>query len=232
MEPSSKAQPEALCKVFFTGPILSPFTALLLYFAVLAVYLVAGLVLQTHLDLLGVFLNQILFLLLPSAFISQALQKKITNWPYWEKPSFLHILGIILFTFLLSWVIDQCIAWQDVMWPPPEAYKNQFNQLVQINSAREAILKTLVLVLTPAFCEETFFRGLLQPSWTQRFGKTLGILFTSVAFALAHGNFFYLHYYLILGFYLSWLFQWKRNLWFSVSAHAANNAWALFLQSL
>ncbi len=231
MEPSSKAQPETLCKDFFReGPLLPPYTALLLYLAVLAVYLVAGLFLQTHLDLLGVFLNQVFFLLVPSALVSQTLGKKINDWPYWELPSFLQTLGILAFTFFLSWVIDQCIAWQDLLWPPPDTYTTTFHKLIQISSAREGSLKALILVLTPAICEEIFFRGLLQPSWVKRFGKTIGILFTSLSFALAHGNLFYLHYYLILGFYLGWLFNRKRNLWFCVIAHAANNAWALFSQ--
>ena len=48
------------------------------------------------------------------------------------------------------------------------------------------VLSVLVVVVAAPFVEEVMFRGMLLPSWSQRRGRTRGILFSSLVFALVH----------------------------------------------
>jgi membrane protease YdiL (CAAX protease family) len=74
------------------------------------------------------------------------------------------------------------------------------------------------------FCEEIFFRGAMQ--------SQLGILATSVVFALFHcPNFRFISYGIwvfIAGTFLGWLYFQTQNLWVPILAHAVSNCISLF----
>lgn len=193
------------------------------------VYFMAGGLLQNSLGLLGIFLNQILFVGLPVALLSHAHGKDLLDWPTWRWPGLGPLLAAFLLTLALSWGVDRCIAWQDQHFPPPIFLEEFFKELTAIRSWKEGAAKTLVLALTPALCEEIFFRGLLLPAWSRKFGWLLGNLFASLAFALAHGNLLYFHFYLLLGFFMGALMKWKNSLWLPILAHFANNGWTLWM---
>ncbi len=203
-------------------------TAFLFFASVMLVYFVAGAFIQASLGLLGIFLNQILFVGLPVIIFSQAQGLAIFDWPSWKTPHWKEILLSLLGIIVLSLLIDRLIEIQDKHFPPPPYLREFFEELTRIKNWKEGIVKTIALALTPAFCEEIFFRGFLLPSWAQKFGKVWGNIFTSLAFAIAHGNLLYFHYYFILGIYLGWLYQKRNCLWLPILAHFANNARTLF----
>jgi CAAX protease family protein len=211
------------------APILPARTALLFFSGLLLLYLIAGLFLQNALGLLGIFLNQILFLFLPTVWLSHAWGISLDEWPAWKRPGLRKLLLVAALTVALSFAIDQLVSFQERFWPSSPDLDRFYNQLVAIQSKTEGLLKLLILAVTPAFAEEIFFRGLLQPSWTARFGKKLGVVFTSLAFALAHGNPQHFHFYFLLGLFLGGIYEWQGSLWLPILAHFVNNSCALFL---
>jgi len=207
--------------------ILPAKTALFFFAGALLLYLAAGLFLQKNLGLLGIFLNQALFLFLPVVWISGSRGCPIEGWPQWLRPTFREIAQVVVLTLLVSLSIDLLVSLQDSVWPLPEEVERFYEKLVRIDSRWEIPLKILVLSLTPALAEEIFFRGVLQPSWVNRFGRLGGLCLTSLAFAFAHGNPWHFHFYFVLGLYLGWLLEWRGKLWLPVLAHLVNNLWAL-----
>lgn len=83
----------------------------------------------------------------------------------------------------------------------------------------------IVLSLTSGFCEEIFFRGLLQPR--------VGILAASIAFGLLHlpgfKYWFYAAWATLSGVILGLLFIYTGSLWVPIVAHATNNITGMFL---
>ncbi len=209
-------------------PLLSTKSAFLFFAAVMLVYFIAGAFIQNSLGLLGIFLNQILLVGTPVALVSYAKGVDLFEWPSWKNPGLKEIFITLLGIFILSFTIDQLIAIQDKHFPPPPQIEMFFEELTAIHSWKEGAVKVLVLAITPSLCEEIFFRGLLLPSWSKKFGWIFGNVFTSLAFAIAHGNLLYFHFYFILGFYLGWLFKWRNSLWLPILAHFGNNVWTLF----
>ena len=183
---------------------------------------------QVSLGILGIFLNQILFIAAPIAIFSHVNNLSLFDWSSWKKPTFKEILFTLIGIALLSLVIDRLIIIQDKYLPAPAYLKEFFADLTSIKNWKEGIVKTIALAVTPAFCEEIFFRGFLLPSWENKFGKVWGNIFTALAFSIAHGNLLYFHFYFVLGIYLGWIFQKRNCLWLPIIAHFANNAWTLF----
>ena len=212
-----------------SNPLLSARTALLFFATVVLAYLLAGLVLQTTLGLWGIFLNQVLFLFLPTLLLCSVRGVPLFEWPSWRRPALSDLLLTTMGMLFLCLAIDPLVALQDRYFPPPEKVREFYERLIAIHSFKEGTAKLLILALTPAFVEEIFFRGLLQESWVGRFGKKWGILLSSLAFALAHGNFWHFHFYFVLGIFLGSVYEWRRCLWLPIAAHFVNNVWTLLM---
>lgn len=87
------------------------------------------------------------------------------------------------------------------------------------------ILNLIVLAITPAVCEEMFFRGVLQKFFVDNIrNKHIAILLTAFIFSAIHMQFSGLLPRFILGAVLGYLFYSSGSLWLSIVAHATNNA--------
>jgi membrane protease YdiL (CAAX protease family) len=211
------------------NPLILPAKTTLLFFtSILLVYLVAGLFLQASLGLGGIFINQVFFLALPTALISEAKGLGLEEWPAWKVPHLREIIATILIMLLLSVLVSQLVSLQNAFWPLPEKVEIFYQKLITIKSWPDGLVRVFVLAMTPAVCEEILFRGLIQPSWVAKFGKGWGMVLTNLAFAFAHGNLWHFHFYFILGFSLSYLMEWRGCLWLPILGHFINNLWTLF----
>jgi membrane protease YdiL (CAAX protease family) len=85
----------------------------------------------------------------------------------------------------------------------------------------------LVLVLTPAFCEELFFRGYVQKSIELNLSPQKAVLFTGLVFALFHMEWFNIVPLTLLGWYIGYIYVKSDNLLVPVAAHGVNNLAAL-----
>ena len=87
------------------------------------------------------------------------------------------------------------------------------------------ILNLIALAITPAICEEMFFRGVLQKHLLGSIkNKHVAILLTAFIFSAIHLQFSGLLPRFILGAVLGYLFYSTGSLWISIVAHATNNA--------
>ena len=87
------------------------------------------------------------------------------------------------------------------------------------------ILNLIAIAITPAICEEMFFRGILQKFFTGIMkNKHIAILLTAFIFSAIHIQFSGLLPRFILGAILGYLFYYSGSLWISIVAHAVNNA--------
>lgn len=208
--------------------ILSAKASFLFFIVILLIYLASSLFLANLLGISGIFISQVGFLLLPILLISLSYHAPLYRWPEWQKPAFILIPLTIIGMMGLTYAIDFLISQQQKIWPLPKFVEEFYTDLVLIRSWKEAVIKGFILAVTPAFCEEILFRGMLQNSWRNKFGPKWGVLLTGFAFAIAHTNPWHFHFYLLLGIVLSLLMEWRRSLWIPIIAHATNNLFTLF----
>lgn len=88
-----------------------------------------------------------------------------------------------------------------------------------------AFLKTFfIMAVLPAICEETLFRGVLQPVFIKGFKNVhIGIWLSAFCFAFFHLEFYTFLSILALGAVLGYFKQWSGSLWVSVIMHLINN---------
>lgn len=142
------------------------------------------------------------------------------------------ILWVVVMTLSLVVVIEYLTFLSKQILPPPLEVKAVLERIMTVGSVQEGIGRWFLICLTPAFCEEFFFRGFFQNTLAVHKGKIYGLWITAAAFALIHGIPWYWHLYFILGFYLSWLLMESGNLWFPVLAHLINNSWTFIHHAL
>jgi len=86
------------------------------------------------------------------------------------------------------------------------------------------ILNLVAIAITPAICEEMFFRGILQNYFVGVMkNKHWAILLTALIFSVVHLQFSGLIPRFILGAVLGYIYVMTDSLWPSIVAHATNN---------
>ena len=89
------------------------------------------------------------------------------------------------------------------------------------NSIGAFVLNLIALAITPAICEEMFFRGVLQKFFVGNMrNKHVAILLTAFIFSAIHMQFSGILPRFILGAVLGYLFYSSGSLWLSAVAHA------------
>jgi hypothetical protein len=85
----------------------------------------------------------------------------------------------------------------------------------------------VVLALTPAICEELFFRGFVQRSFAERLSPKKAVLLTGFVFALFHMEWFNLLPLTLLGWYIGYIYVKSGDIAVPAVAHGTNNVMAL-----
>ena len=113
--------------------------------------------------------------------------------------------------------------------PPPESLVRALEQLLLLDGAPAPLwLVWLVIAITPALCEEMFFRGFVL-SGLRRLGLWPAVLVCALLFGLAHSSVYRLLPTFVIGLLLSWLVWKTGSIWTGVVAHALNNGIAATL---
>jgi sodium transport system permease protein len=113
--------------------------------------------------------------------------------------------------------------------PPPESLVRALEQLLLLDGAPAPLwVVWLVIGVTPAVCEELFFRGLVL-SGLRRLGMWPAILACALLFGVAHSSVYRLIPTFFVGLMLSWLVWKTGSIWTSIVAHALNNGIAATL---
>jgi uncharacterized protein len=106
----------------------------------------------------------------------------------------------------------------------PEGMKQVFDVVRELGQLAKSLV--LLAVLAP-LVEELVFRGLLYGWLAGRWGRNVGWIVSSLAFAAAHAEPAHIILVLPLGLLFGWLRQRTDSLLPSLVAHIANNGLAL-----
>ena len=94
------------------------------------------------------------------------------------------------------------------------SFKNNFEYLIGI----------IAIAIIPGFCEEYFFRGVLQKNLNLLLKNAhIAILLSSLLFSAFHLQFYGFFPRFFLGVFFGYLFYWSGSLMYPVIAHALNN---------
>lgn len=101
--------------------------------------------------------------------------------------------------------------------------------LVTAQSVSEFILVAFVIAVTPAICEEFFFRGLIFHNFEKVMLKGKAIFMTGFIFAIFHFHPFNLIPLILLGFYLTYVVYYSKSILTGIVVHFVNNFLSAYL---
>jgi uncharacterized protein len=177
--------------------------------------------------------GQIIFLLLPTLFLTKLMPDKFKEIFKLNKISIPLIFFIIISVFAIMEIAQVLLILQSQI-PLPESLQtavNEFKQeieetyrtLVYADNFGELSFVVLVIAIIPALCEELLFRGLIQYNFIKGLGAKSGIIFTGILFAMFHFNPFSLIALAVLGIYFSFLTYRTNSIYSSMIGHFTNN---------
>ena len=185
--------------------------------------------------------SQILFILFPAILFSKLVFEDVTSILRFRIPAprevGIFVLGLILLIPLLqSYLHIQNYILVELAESVPffEGIKNFFDmldklveesylQLLTANNALEYFLVIIAVSVTPAVCEEFFFRGFVQKSFEFKQKPLTAIVLTSVFFGLYHFNPYGLLPLIFIGMYLGYAVYMSNSIAVPVILHFINN---------
>ncbi len=95
---------------------------------------------------------------------------------------------------------------------------------LEVSTLSGLLVNLLMVAVIPAFGEEMFFRGMIQPIFTRWFKNVhVAVIVTAFFFSALHMQFYGFLPRFILGILFGYLFVWSKNLWFPILAHLLHN---------
>lgn len=185
--------------------------------------------------------SQILFILFPAILFSKLVFEDVTSIIRFRMPK-LKEVGLFSFgLFLLVPLLQEYLTLQNYLLaelsktvPFIEGIKNfldmldklveeSYLQLLTANNLFEYIIVILTVSVTPAICEEIFFRGFVQKSFEFKQKPFAAILLTSLFFGLYHFNPYGLLPLIVLGMYLGYSVYKSNSIVVPIVLHFINN---------
>ena len=124
-------------------------------------------------------------------------------------------------------LIDEVDRLVRLVLPLLEEIASEIGKTMLIDNGLDFILVTFSAVILAAVAEEAIFRGMLQQSVEKHVDVTKGVIYSSIAWALVHGNHYMMLQIFLFGFFLGWL-AWRTNSIIpTLIAHGLNNAIAI-----
>jgi len=143
--------------------------------------------------------------------------------------------------FLLQPLLFTVTALQDIyLWPSlgtagaevvrqRDVLDSFLKELALVRSFPEFLSVAFVFALTPAVCEELFFRGYIQQNYSRSMSTGRAILLTACVFAFFHLSAANLLPLALLGCYIGYIYSRTGNIAVPFIVHLANNLAALLL---
>jgi membrane protease YdiL (CAAX protease family) len=191
--------------------------------------------------------GQILLILLPALWLAKLVYEDVGTIIRFRFPAVkevvIFIIGLIILTPLLqnflyiqnylfeiaasnSSVFESIKSFFDTL---NEYVEETYGSLIKADSIFEASFVVVVIAITPAICEEVFFRGFVQKSFEFRMKPAWAALITALFFALYHFNPYGLIPLIVLGFYLGYTSYVSNSIFIPVILHFLNNFFAVML---
>lgn len=179
---------------------------------------------------LGQVLGQYLFLLIPVFIFTTFHTKKAGSYTFLTNSKlgigFLLIpLSIIVLQPALQYLssLERLIQWPQELITYRDQMENMTRLMIDSTSAGEFFYIVFIVAITPAFCEEFYFRGYILRNFSRKLSPVLSVLLSGIIFGLFHFNPFQLSGLMIMGIYFSFLAWNYQSLWASMTAHFINN---------
>ncbi|MGA7723113.1 MAG: CPBP family intramembrane glutamic endopeptidase [Ignavibacteriaceae bacterium] len=179
--------------------------------------------------LIALSLSEFIFMLVPALWVVKKWHTRdVLKYLRIRICSFKEIIIAVLITvsllplcYYLSYLIEQ-------LFKIPGFYKNLGPQLFTAYSGQELITLIFVVAVTPAICEEIFFRGYFQRTLERTIGVKSFVI-TGILFGLFHMQPLSLVTLSILGMLFSFFYYRSKSIIPSCAAHFTNNFIAIML---
>ncbi len=191
--------------------------------------------------------GQILFILLPALILSKGVYEDVSTIIRIKRPKskdfMFSIVGLgLLIPFLQSmmniqiFILDKLAdsfsffnSFKDFFDDLNKLVDASYGSLLQANNIFEYIIVIMVVAVTPAICEEIFFRGFAQKSYELKLKPWMAILLTSLVFGLYHFNPYGLVALIALGAYFGYVAYQTESIFVVISLHFLNNFFSIVL---
>lgn len=104
-----------------------------------------------------------------------------------------------------------------------EVIEKSYRTLLATNTPYDFLVVFLMITITPAICEEVFFRGYLQHFMFKSFGFIATSLFVGISFSFLHFDFSSIIPLTLLSMYFSYTVYRSKSILSSVFLHFTNN---------
>jgi membrane protease YdiL (CAAX protease family) len=147
-------------------------------------------------------------------------------------PASRHVVAAVCGTLGLNHLLTFYGAWQERVWPQPEALRASTEALLSSNGALDLVALLAAIALVPAFCEEILFRGFVQSGLVRQAARPWsGVIATAVIFGLFHLDPWRFFLVVPLGIFLGWLREASGSMWPAILAHGLNNTMTVAMTS-
>jgi len=191
--------------------------------------------------------GQILFILLPALLFTKYFYNDVTRVlrafiPHWKEVA-VFTLGLFILTPLLQDVIyiqnylfdlsaknvEFIRQLKEMFDQLDKMVEGAYGNLLNANNAFETILIIAVVAVTPAICEEVFFRGFVLTSFNQKFKPFFSALITAFFFAIYHFNPYGSLALILLGLYFGFAAYTSNSIIVPMLLHFLNNFLAILI---
>ena len=101
---------------------------------------------------------------------------------------------------------------------------NTLASVLEMNGPWDLTLNLLIVAVTPAICEELFFRGVMQKEINRHLSNPhMAIILTSIVFSAIHMSIEGFTARLMLGLVLGYTYHYTMSLWYPILLHLFNN---------
>lgn len=208
------------------GGVPSPAVALTTFAVAMVLAFYASLLVEQRGLATALLVVQYGFFLLPALAVVLGLGYSARETLRLRLPSPAQVLGAIV-VGASAWIAIVGVSMR--IAPPPESLVKGLEQLLTLGDPSLSIWVVLLgLSITPAVCEELFFRGVVF-SGLQRLGAWPAILISALLFGVAHASIYRMLPTLALGILLAWLAWRSGSIVPSMIVHAMNNGLIVWL---
>jgi membrane protease YdiL (CAAX protease family) len=176
-----------------------------------------------------VLITQFLFMLLPTILLVKWWHtKNVKKYIRLNKTSFGEVILAVLATLAIipagNYVSNELVRWINI----PDFYLEISVMFFKANSPLEFVWLIFVVAITPAICEEVFFRGYVQRTF-ERTMKFKSVLLVGFIFGLFHMQPLGLFTLSILGMLFGYFYYKSESLLPAMAAHFTNNFLAVLI---
>lgn len=188
---------------------------------------------------LATMVAEIIFILVPTFFLAKIQTHDWKSFLRFRKTDWYYLVLAVVGVIALEQLLEVYLYFQGMIPIPAPFDKiiNQFQQTVEhtykvligAHSVGEFMFVLLVVGVTPAICEETLFRGLVQSNLEVPMSRRKAIIWTGIIFGAYHLDPFTFVALCALGIYFGYLVSTTGSILVPMAAHFTNNFISAFV---